>query len=535
MHFLLNHNIEHVSQRRPESIAFRFNHEQLSYSDLNHRSDQLANQLYELGHRKGDRVGIFMHKDLYLPVAIYGVLKAGCAYVPIDPLAPAERISFVLNDCQINCLITQDSKQTIIDDSWVTSTPLKFLIGVNFSISNLHTISWQQVNEQPGQSTHQSVTETDLAYIIFTSGSTGKPKGIMHSHYSALSYAKLSACTYGVTDKDILSNFSSLHFDMSTMDYLTVTYAGACSVIISEAYTKLPASLSELMEKQAISIWYSVPFALIQLLQHGLLEKRNLQSLRWVLYGGEPFAPKHLKKLMDIWPQARFSNVYGPAEVNQCTYYHLPETFSAEQDAVPIGETWPNTHALILDEDDKPINATDVSGELVIKAPTMMRGYWNNAQLNRECYFDYEIFPGISDRYYRSGDIASIDAHQQLMLHGRKDRQIKIRGYRIELDEIESVFCRQNGVKQCAAYIVEIKPFTQNETATIFIEAMLSFKAGQSIDIKGLHQHAHGLLPAYARPKEIIITDEFPLTTSGKIDRKKLATAAQLRYQNRQQ
>ena len=172
------------------------------------------------------------------------------------------------------------------------------------------------------------INETDLAYIIFTSGSTGRPKGIMHSHFSALNYARLSANTYELEESDVLSNFSSLHFDMSTMDYLTVTYAGASAVIISEAYTKIPASLSRLMQDEAISIWYSVPFALIQLLQHGLLEQRDLSSLRWVLYGGEPFAPKHLKKLMDLWPHARFSNVYGPAEVNQCTYYHLPNSFS---------------------------------------------------------------------------------------------------------------------------------------------------------------------------------------------------------------
>lgn len=525
MHYLLTHNVEHTCQRSPQRVAFRFNDEQLDYAQLDTRSSQLAHQLIEIGIKKGDRVAIFMHKNLDLPVAIYGVMKAGAAYVPIDPLAPSERISFILNDCQVSCLITQQEKQQVFDDLRISATPLKFIIGPDASDANLQSISWDQVRESPAAVKGRNINDTDLAYIIFTSGSTGKPKGIMHSHSSALSYAQLSAHTYDVCAEDVLSNFSSLHFDMSTMDYLTTTYAGASAVIISEAYTKMPASLSALMEKEAITIWYSVPFALIQLLHHGLLEQRNLQSLRWVLYGGEPFAPKHLRKLMDLWPHARFSNVYGPAEVNQCTYYHLPADFSGEDDSVPIGKTWCNTTAVLLDNENQPIDGTDEQGELAVKAPTMMRGYWNNSELNDRCYFDLEIFPGITDRYYRTGDIASVNDQQQLVLHGRKDRQIKFRGYRIELDEIESVFCRHPGVKQCAVYVVDACQDSAG-TLDISIEAMLTVHENMTVDVKQLHRHAHGALPAYARPGQILITEQFPLTTSGKIDRKKLAVSA---------
>lgn len=530
MHYLLSHNIERVSRSRPENTAFRFNGEQLSYGQLDLCAGQLASQLSKLGVRRGDRVGIHMHKSLDLPVAIYGVLKAGAAYVPIDPLAPRERISFIMNDCQIKCLISEDSKLPVLDQSWIASTPLKFIIGVELPAPGVHSVSWPEVMENGALESGPKMNETDLAYIIFTSGSTGRPKGIMHSHLSALNYAKLSANTYELTESDVLSNFSSLHFDMSTMDYLTVTYAGASAVIISEAYTKMPASLSKLIQDEAISVWYSVPFALIQLLQHGLLEQRDLSSLRWVLYGGEPFAPKHLRKLMDLWPHAQFSNVYGPAEVNQCTYYHLPESFSGKQESVPIGKTWTNTRALLLDDDDQVIEDAGTPGELVVKAPTMMRGYWNNPQMNSQCFFDYEIYPGISDRYYRTGDIASINQRQELMLHGRKDRQVKIRGYRIELDEIESVIGSYEGVKQCAAYTVDVRQQDNSDIDGIFIEVMLTVKNAQLMDAWDIHRHAYRSLPAYARPKEILITQQFPLTTSGKIDRRKLAADASARY-----
>ena len=160
----------------------------------------------------------------------------------------------------------------------------------------------------------------------------------------------------------------------------------------------------------------------------------------------------------------------------------------------------------------------------------MMRGYWRNPQMNSQCYYDFEIYPGIFDRYYRTGDIASKNEQHELVLHGRKDRQIKFRGYRIELDEIESVICSYEGVKQCAAYIVEISQQDDREARDLFIEVMLTLKNAQPLDARDLHRHAYRSLPAYARPKEILIAEQFPLTTSGKIDRRKLAAAAAARY-----
>ena len=181
------------------------------------------------------------------------------------------------------------------------------------------------------------ILESDLAYIMYTSGSTGAPKGIMHTHHSGLSYAKLSTQVYDVKPSDRIANHAPLHFDISTFGYFSGPLASATTVIIPDAYTKLPASLSTLMEQEKISIWYSVPLALVQLLHNGVLEARDLSSLRWVLYGGENFMPKYIRSLMALWSNATFSNVYGPAEVNQCTFYHL--NMPPESDGpIPIGK-----------------------------------------------------------------------------------------------------------------------------------------------------------------------------------------------------
>ncbi len=207
----------------------------------------------------------------------------------------------------------------------------------------------------------------------------------MHSHSSGLSYALMAAELYGLGPDDRLSNFPPLHFDQSIFDYFSGVAAGASTVVIPEAYTKLPASLSELIERERLTLWYSVPHALIQLLLHGVLASRDLGSLRWVLYGGEPFPPKYLSRLMKVWPQARFCNVYGPAEVNQCTFHTLVDEALEDFQSVPIGRACPNVELLVVHREGRVAGCGE-SGELLVRSPTMMRGYFGSQISTRRCY-----------------------------------------------------------------------------------------------------------------------------------------------------
>ena len=361
--------------------------------------------------------------------------------------------------------------------------------------------------------------EQDLAYMMYTSGSTGTPKGIMHTHRSGLNYARMAADTYGLTHEDRLGNHSPLHFDMSTLDYFSGPLVGATTVIIPAAYTKLPASLSQLVQDEKMTIWYSVPFALIQLLLRGVLEARDLNALRWVLFGGEPYPAKYMYGLMEKLPQARFSNVYGPAEINQCSYYHVPPLAKGEciPDAVaPIGKIWPNAEERVVDDDDQLVVAGEV-GELLVRTPTMMQGYWQRPDLNEKAFYRTEVANQVAV-FYRTGDLVlEIDGNYQFV--GRKDRQVKTRGYRVELDEVEAALVAHSLVEEAAVYMVPAEAGSHQVAAAV-IE-----KEGTPPGEADLLRFVAGKLPADAVPQRLEVVDTFPRTGTGKIDRRALQSA----------
>ncbi|MEP7309046.1 MAG: amino acid adenylation domain-containing protein [Acidobacteriota bacterium] len=518
MGFLLHHSIEGSAEKDPDRDAFRFDGAGLSYQELVRRADQLASVLIEEGVRPGDRVGIYMHKALELPVALYGILKAGAAYVPIDPAAPLPRIRFIIEDCGLRHLMTGTSRARRTMEL-VEGTPgVRTVIGAGGSTPGCRFITWPEVETADARPPRVRVTEQDLAYIMYTSGSTGAPKGLMHTHASGLSYATRSAATYDVRAEDRLGNHSPLHFDMSTFEYLTGPLCGATSVIISEETTMFPVSLGELIERERLTFWYSVPLALIQLFDGGDIERRDAQSLRWVLFGGEPFAPKYLRALMTLWPHARFSNVYGPAEVNQCTYYHVPNVPSAALSAVPIGKVWDNAEGLVVDADDQAV-APGEPGELLIRTPTMMNGYWARPDLNAAAFFDQEPFPGFRKRFYRTGDLVREGEDGNLLFLGRKDRQIKIRGYRVELDEVEHVVGSCDEVAEAAAISI------RRDDGQVEIVAAVLLRQGCRPQPEDIRARAAERLPPYAVPGRVDVLASFPRTGSGKIDRRALAAS----------
>ena len=486
MIYLLSHTIDNSAERSPEQEAFRFEGKSLTYAELVKKANSLANLLKEQGIQRGERVGIYLNKSLESAIALYGIIKAGAAYVPLDPTAPATRIGFILNNCGIRCLITQPQKRSRVREILAESTPLEFIIGLaeetelsirNFSWSTLETIS----GESPPK---VKILEQDLAYIMYTSGSTGEPKGIAHTHHSGLTYAQM----------------------------------GATTVIIPEAYTKLPASLSQLIEEEKLTIWYSVPYALIQLFERGLLTTRNLTSLRWILFGGEPFPPKYLYELMQLLPQARFSNVYGPAEINQCTYYHIPPLKAIPDEPVPIGQTWDIAEELVLDEQDRPVSPGEV-GELLVRTPTMMQGYWQNPDLDQQAFF-YRFWQNRQEVFYRTGDVVQLQPDGNYRFCGRKDRQIKTRGYRVELDEIEAALISHPQVEEAGVFSVPDREGTQ------YIEAAVTLKKENNLTEIELIRYAANCLPKYGLPRQIEIREELPRTTTGKIDRRALQQEA---------
>lgn len=515
--FTLCHLIEKAAEAYPEKEAFRCGQESASYQEVKQRMLQIAFLLQDLGIKKGERVGIYMNRSLESVLAVYGIMQAGAAFVPLDPKLPKERIQFVIQDCQIRFLISHPGLEPKLQDLSKDFPPLQAILGLQSD--QLASHSWDIIRSLPLLDSRKvNLLEQDLAYVMYTSGSTGQPKGIMHTHYSGLSYARLSVDLYELRSEDRVCSHSPLHYDISTFGYFSAPLAGATSIILPEAYTLMPASLSQLMESERLSIWYSVPLALIQLLQRGVLEKRNLESLRWVLFGGEPFPPKVLAGLMRLWPQAKFSNVYGPAEVNQCTYYTVPEIPNDDQ-ALPLGQAWDNTDILLLNESEQEVAGGEI-GEIMVRSATQMQGYWNRPDLSKKAFYTQEFFPGFVEKYYRTGDLGRYNEKGELCFLGRKDRQIKIRGYRVELTEIEGVLMQQEAIKEAAVY-----SFLDNKDEKN-LQAQIILQQGAEPNLDELSNTLRQLLPWYALPKQIDIVNAFPRTGAGKIDYKTLEKEA---------
>ncbi len=516
---LIHEYIERSAGNCPDRAAICFLDQQLTFAELDSAAARVARQLRDHGVSKGDRVGIFMDKSLNVPVAMYGIMKAGAAFVPLDPAAPAKRVAGVISHCGIRHILSSPAKRRALLAVAKFDTPVECVFGLEEEADwPWQVVPWSEIESTDSVDSLESYgDEDDLAYIIYTSGSTGAPKGIMHTHNSGLAFARWAATEYGLTSADRLSNHAPLHFDLSIFDYFAAAVAGAATVIIPEEYTRLPASYVQLLADANVSVLFTVPFALVQVLQHGAVEAYDLGRLRWAIFGGEPFPPKHLRQLMDKLPHVQFDNMYGPAEVNGVSHYAVPASFDGTS-PVPIGCIANIAEALIVDESGETVQRGE-PGELLVCTPSMMRGYWNMPELDERA-FHKRTDGEVKKVFYRTGDVVVDDGDNILRFIGRMDRQVKVRGYRIELDEIERALTTFPAVEEAAAYALPA------ENGSKDLQAQITIKHHAEYIEADLGRHLKKQLPWYAIPSEILLAEEFPRTTTGKIDRRLLQEIA---------
>ena len=513
MQFLIHSPVTYFADRTPDHAALRINDRSMSYATLEAESNRLANALLENGLKPQDRVGIYMHKSLELGVTIYGILKAGGIFVPLDPLLPVERLGFILQDCQVRHLVSSDRLLPQISQ---LSPEIELLVyGVSEDVP-FKSLDWPGIQARSDHAPDVDIIDQDLGYIMYTSGSTGQPKGMMHTHLGSVSYARWGALHTGLVAEDRVASHAPLHFDLSIFDFFSTAHAGATVVLVPEPITKLPASWTQYIESERISVVFTVPFTLIDMLQRGAMDKRDLSSLRWVLFGGEPFPPKYLRDVMKALPQTKFTNVYGPAEAPSCTCYDVPPLPVDHDEPIPIGTVSLNSADLIVDENDVECGV-DEEGELCIRSSTLTRGYWNRPDLNEKVFLRRESFGPFPDVWFRTGDIVVRREDGLLRFLGRKDRMVKTRGYRVELDEVEAALASHDAVSEAAAYTVA------DDHGSKAIVAAVTLHARSDADKDEILQHAGNKIPAYALPQRLTVVDAFPRTSSGKIDRNKLA------------
>jgi amino acid adenylation domain-containing protein len=503
--------LESSAARCPERIAVVDSNGSVTYSELNRQADALAAFLAARGVTHGDRVGVVLPKSIPAVVALFGIMKAGAAYVPVDHTAPAERGQRILTDCQISALIVDARCLGVIPEQYGTSTALCAVVAVGAAsdvpaLGNRMTSFDAALQSGDGFTIRERSTR-DLAYILYTSGSTGMPKGVMLTHENALSFVEWCSSVFEPTENDRFSSHAPFHFDLSVLDIYVAIKHGAALYLISEDLGKNPKDLARFIAVNQLTVWYSTPSILTLLLQFGNLEAHKVPDLRLVLFAGEVFPVKHLRELQRRWPSPAYYNLYGPTETNVCTFAKIPSQVPDDREVpYPIGFACSHCASLVLDDERCEVAAGD-EGLLYISGPSTFRGYWNRPAENAAAFLERS---GV--RWYNTGDLVRWDPDDGFIYAGRKDRMVKRRGYRIELGEIERALYSHPRLREVAVISVP------DPDAGVKIVAYLSCHEGDRPSIIDLKTFCGTRLPAYMNPDRFMFEARLPRTSTDKVD-----------------
>jgi L-proline---[L-prolyl-carrier protein] ligase len=522
MAYLLQQLLSRSASKYPDKPAVWARGRSLTYRELEERSNQLAHLLRKQGIQKGDRVGIYFPKAVESLVSMFGVLKAGGVYVPLDPQQPAQRIQYIIDNCAIRALVTTREKLQNLDPAAIPSVQFSvFADGSGGAETTAQRIPWGELDNFPASYSPAGLEATtlDLAYILYTSGSTGRPKGVMLSHQNALTFIDWCAETFQVASEDRLSSHAPLHFDLSVFDVYNAIEAGATVYMVPDDALLFPATLAKFIATQGISVWYSVPSALVHLVLHGDLKAQNLERLRLILFAGEIFPIKYLRQLADLLPKVELYNLYGPTETNVCTYYQVDRTQLPNLQKIPIGRACANTEVFAVDERRQRIQPGQ-TGELYVRGPSVTNGYWGDADKTRQMVVPNYFQMHYEEKMYRTGDLVILREDGDYDFVGRRDSQIKSRGYRIELGEIETALLSHPAVKEVAVVAIP------DEEVSNRIKAVVAAHEGVTLTAVLLQQHCAQRVPRYMIPDVIEFRETLPKTSTGKLDRVLLAASS---------
>ena len=491
-----------------------------TYDEAAHRSGQISASLIASGVSRGDRVGVHCAKGADGFLAMHAVVSMGAVAVPLDPSSPPSRLASICARLGIDVVVSHAPKATSLAGVHELH-PLRVAVGVDLPGAASTVVSSQDLDGFDPASP-VSVDPSDRAYIITTSGSTGEPKGIVHTHASGVAYAEMTHRTYDMTAADRVSDIAPHHFDISTHSLWATPMIGATSVVINEAYQRLPASHSQRLQDEAVTIWYSVPFLLQQLVLRGDLANRDLSAMRWVKFGGEVISPQIIAEMMGHCPNARFANAFGPAEVNQCSVAVFDSPPPSDR-SVSVGVPVDKTEILALDPEIETASlddavATGERGEMWVHTPQMMVGYWGAPEMNAAKIQDID-----GKAFYRSGDLISFDEAGEMTFYGRIDHQVKVRGFRIELEGIELALEQLGGSGDGSENVPEnviVGVLRAQSGEDELVAGLLG--VSETFDQSEFLRSAASVLPTYAVPTRTVILESPMFTGSGKLDRRAL-------------
>jgi amino acid adenylation domain-containing protein len=486
----------------------------LTYGAMGTLSDRLRDRLFAMGVERGDRIGLYLRKSADAVAAIFGVLKAGAAYVPVDPSAPVSRNAYIHDNCRVKAVLVERTFVSPYREEIAKLGPLPRLIvldGVGGGEALKRALD--ELDAETGIPEARSIAswpDDDLAYILYTSGSTGTPKGVMLSHGNAMGFVDWCSEVCAPRSSDVFSSHAPFHFDLSVFDIYVAVKHGARVVLISDELGKDPEGLARLISEQRISVWYSAPATLGMLAQSGKIPQYDLSSLRMVLFAGEVMPIVHLRSFKAQVPAPRFLNLYGPTETNVCTWYEIPRAIPKDRvEPYPIGRTCGHLQSMVVDSKGSPVRP-GVEGELCISGPNVMQGYWGMPDLTAKSFLPEDAATG--RRWYRTGDIVVELPDGNYRFVGRRDRMVKKRGYRVELGEVEVCLYRHPLVQEAAVVA------TLDKSSEIRVVAHLSTRNGERLSLIQLKTFCSQHLPVYMIPDAFVVHETLPKTSTNKVD-----------------
>ncbi|WP_025028876.1 non-ribosomal peptide synthetase, partial [Caldalkalibacillus mannanilyticus] len=486
----LHQLFEEQVKRTPEAVAVSFGNEQLSYTELNARANQLAHRLQAEGVQTESLVGILVERSIETVVGILAILKAGGAYVPIDPSYPVERMEYILQDSGARWLLIQGTE----------SVPFPFQGTI------LH-LSAEESYSPNKENVYSSTAWNDLAYIIYTSGSTGQPKGTLITHRNVIRVVKQTNYI-DIEQADRVLQLSSFAFDGSTFDLYGSLLNGARLVLIKKEALLHMESLAQIIEEENISLFF-ITTALFNALVDQ--DPSCLKGVKNILFGGEKVSVSHVRRALETVGKGKLIHVYGPTESTVfATAYPIHELHE-HVETIPIGYPISQTEVYILDRHHQ-LQPIGVPGEICIAGDGLARGYLHQSELTAEKFIAHPFKEG--EILYKTGDLAKWLPDGSIEYIDRMDHQVKIRGFRIELGEINHRISQINGMKES---IVIAK---QNEKGSTNLCAY--YVATEEWEGSFLRQMLAKELPNYMIPSYFVQLEQMPLTPNGKIDRKAL-------------
>ncbi|WP_405868083.1 amino acid adenylation domain-containing protein [Streptomyces sp. NBC_01515] len=455
-----------AAARTPDALAVRDLVSGLSYGELDARADTFLAALRGRGVRPGDRVLVWTDKTAESVAVAQAVLRCGAIHVPVPRGNPVRRVARIAADARPALVVTDHGERV----PGAVCVPCADL--------------FREAAHGPDTVPHP-VRSADPAYILYTSGSTGQPKGVCVSHGSALSFVDWACGELRLTAADRLANHASFGFDLSVFDLYGAFRAGASVHLVGETLARAAEPLVDFVWESGITVWYSVPSALVLMAEYGGLLERGPGALRACVFAGERFPLKPLKDLRRGWPDVRLLNWYGPTETNVCTSYEVTAADLARTTDIPIGSAAGGDTVSLED------------GEIVVDGPTVMLGYWGGRPRTGP---------------YRTGDLGRYDADGRLEFRGRIDDMAKVRGHRVEPAEVSGVLMAHEAVRDAVVFVV-------GAGLDARLHAVVVPEPGCAPGFAQLRQHCSDFLPPYMTIDALHTVSGFPRTANGKVDR----------------